>query len=427
MRKAFISMLLLALGGASPVAAQVPGIMDLTVAREGSTWRVDARFNAGGQELSNPVRDLTVQGNEIAFATTILGTEARFSGRLGNDSLTGTIEGLQRSAGIASGTWNLVRQKPGLASDGLSGNWMGSFIIHLSPQSLPPQKGWDVDFDARVARPAYVEQHPRVLFDEGHNNAGASAKHYRAFVDLITSDGYRVSVERQAFTKSVLSRYDLVIIVNAAGPHTNRAAQAFSEEECDALRDWVSGGGALLLITDHAPYSAAVAGLSKRFAFEISNGYTIDASHHNTEAGDLTELVFTREDGLVGEHAITQGRDPGERINRVMTFSGTSLKGPPGSVAILKLGDTAMDVVPPDRGPASPDQPAPDHKPVSAEGRAQGAAFSFGSGRVVVLCEAAMLSAQVTPQGVGFGMSVPGNDNRQLALNIVRWLSGLFK
>jgi hypothetical protein len=43
----------------------------------------------------------------------------------------------------------------------------------------------------------------------------------------------------------------------------------------------------------------------------------------------------------------------------------------------------------------------------------------------VVLGEAAMLTAQVAPKGFRFGMNVSGTDNRQLALNIMHWLSGL--
>jgi hypothetical protein len=86
-----------------------------------------------------------------------------------------------------------------------------------------------------------------------------------------------------------------------------------------------------------------------------------------------------------------------------------------------------MDILPPAHKPASPDEPAPDHRQVSAAGRAQGAALSFGKGRVVVLGEAAMLTAQVAPRVFRFGMNLPGIDNRQLALNIMHWLSGLLK
>jgi 2-polyprenyl-6-methoxyphenol hydroxylase-like FAD-dependent oxidoreductase len=69
----------------------------------------------------------------------------------------------------------------------------------------------------------------------------------------------------------------------------------------------------------------------------------------------------------------------------------------------------------------------PEHKQVSAAGRAQGIALQFGKGRIVVLGEAAMLTAQIAGKGFPFGMNTPGVDNRQLALNIMHWLSGLLK
>ena len=82
---------------------------------------------------------------------------------------------------------------------------------------------------------------------------------------------------------------------------------------------------------------------------------------------------------------------------------------------ILKLADTAVDL--------SMDA----DKPASAAGRAQGVAFSLGKGRVVVMGEAAELSAQVVGADEKFGMNVPGIDNRQLAINIMHWLSGLLE
>lgn len=61
-------------------------------------------------------------------------------------------------------------------------------------------------------------------------------------------------------------------------------------------------------------------------------------------------------------------------------------------------------------------------------GRAQGIAMTLGKGRVVVLGEAAMLSAQLAgPNKMPFGMNRTGIDNRQIALNIMHWLSGLLK
>lgn len=63
----------------------------------------------------------------------------------------------------------------------------------------------------------------------------------------------------------------------------------------------------------------------------------------------------------------------------------------------------------------------------SAAGRSQGLALRFGKGRVVVLGEASMLSAQLDAQGRPFGMNRAGIDNRQLALNILHWLSEAFE
>src|SRR4051812_13435152 len=66
----------------------------------------------------------------------------------------------------------------------------------------------------------------------------------------------------------------------------------------------------------------------------------------------------------------------------------------------------------------------------SAAGRAQGVALAFGAGRVVVLGEAAMLSAQVAElpgqPTIHMGMNLPGTDDQQFALNVIHWLSRLF-
>ena len=65
--------------------------------------------------------------------------------------------------------------------------------------------------------------------------------------------------------------------------------------------------------------------------------------------------------------------------------------------------------------------------PLAAGRGMQGLALKYGKGRVVVMGEAAELSAQI--YGVDpvekMGMNVPGCDNRKMALNLMHWLSGL--
>lgn len=198
------------------------------------------------------------------------------------------------------------------------------------------------------------------------------------------------------------------------------ARPAFSEQECDDVREWVHAGGALLLIADHRPFGAAAEILAKRFTVEMSKGYVFDTTYLDPKGNYRNELLFTRENGGLADHPVTRGRDETERINRVMTFVGQSLKGPAGSVALLKLADTSIDRQ--DLATSTPE--------VSAAGRSQGIAMKFGTGRVIILGEAAMLSAQVPLGSTAkekFGMNVPGIDNRQLALNIMHWLSGLLE
>jgi hypothetical protein len=218
-----------------------------------------------------------------------------------------------------------------------------------------------------------------------------------------------------------LKGFDVLVISNALGAERMNSPEAsnsaFTDAECDAVRDWVRAGGSLLLIADHAPMGAANQILGQRFGIEMSKMFTLDQQNYYKESDNPGSIVYTRESGRLADMAITNGRNESERVNKVIAFTGQSLKGPADSVAFMKLADTAEDRM-----------PGPDQKPVSAAGRAQGIALNFGKGRAVFLGEAAMLSAQITgPNQTKFGMNVPGIDNRQLALNIMHWLSRLLK
>ena len=277
----------------------------------------------------------------------------------------------------------------------------------------------DPGFNVRVDNPSYTKNFPRVLFDEAHNNFHTSTGRYKPFADLIFSDGYQVNVNRKPFSKESLQTHKVLIIANALGAEEmdeeGAAQSAFTEAEVKAVHDWVRGGGALLLIADHAPFGGAAETLAKAFDVTMSKGYVRDPEHSDPDAPGL--IIFSRENKLLLDHPITTGRDDGERINRVFTFTGQALKGPAGSVDFMKLGPAAMD---------RPSATATESVPVGGQG--QGIAFKFGKGRVVMMGEAAMLSAQLAgPQKRRMGMNVPGSDNRQLALNIMHWLSGLLK
>ena len=100
-----------------------------------------------------------------------------------------------------------------------------------------------------------------------------------------------------------------------------------------------------------------------------------------------TEAAFARLSDeqlltVVVDHPITIGRDPSELINRVETFYGQALIGPVGSTAFQRFADTAIYVSA--------------NRQQSAAGWAQGLGLDYGTGRVVVMGEAAELSAQLS-------------------------------
>jgi len=293
--------------------------------------------------------------------------------------------------------------------------------IFLALTCLPAiaQQQADPEFDTSVANPAYKKDGPRVMFDEAHHNFHTTDGRYKPFVDLLMDDGYNVIRNRQSFSKTRLSGFKILVIANALGAEEDddegADKSAFNDDEIAAVADWVKSGGALLLIADHAPFGGAAAALANRFGVDMSKGYTFDPQ--NSVAGSPTDLIFSRDNKLLTSHPITEGRNENERVKLVRSFTGQSLKGPEGSVDILKLSDSATD---------SPAYQAATS--VSAAGRAQAIAMKFGKGRVVVHGEAAMLSAQITgAEKRTMGMNVPGNDNKQYALNLMHWLSGILK
>ena len=267
----------------------------------------------------------------------------------------------------------------------------------------------DPQFNSKVEHPAYTDTGPEILFDEGHQNFHTMENGYKPFADLLRNDGYRIRANRGPFTASMLTGVSTLVIVNALGPDGHETRPAFTDAECTTIADWVASGGSLLLVADHSPFGSAARNLAASFGVKMFLRYARDDENSD---GDNERLVFSRSNGLLVDHPITEGRDASERLNKVVTFTGQSLTGPPGSVPFLKLADNAYDWE--SRKVRYP-----------ARGHAQGIALQFGKGRVVVLGEAAVLTAQIDPLGFKFGMNRPGSDDRQFVLNIMHWLSGL--
>ena len=297
----------------------------------------------------------------------------------------------------------------------------------------PPQDA-DAAFRPRVEAPAFAERPwPRLVIDEGHANVHTADGRYRAFARLMERDGFRVRSGEGRITPEALRNADIFVTANALGYKgmaqqlANRAGlerivrlevDAFDDQEIERLAAWVSDGGRALIVADHAPAATAARRLAQAFGVEMTTWWAEDSGH--SVEGNLATLVFSREHGLLGDHAILRGRSDAEQINRVMTFTGQALKPGPHGEVLLRFSPTAREY---------PYRVSREQQGRSAAGLAQAVAVRFGKGRVVVVGEAAALTAQriEIPGGAPLlmGMNRPGTDNQQFALNIAHWLMGL--
>lgn len=277
-------------------------------------------------------------------------------------------------------------------------------------------KQYDSDFDPTVEHAAYTTEHPLVTFDAGHHNRHSIKSSYRPFAELLRHDGYRVEESRGIIAPPILRGVRVLAIVTAMGEDEKNETAAFSEAECAAIQQWVARGGSLLLVTDHYPFGQAVTSLARRFGVEMAGGMTFDERNYDESSRDDSQLVFSRENGLLAKHPINDG------VSRVVTFTGQSIRG---GAPLLRLSDSAVHraahprverrggdvLVNVEYGPPQP-----------ASGWAQAVAVQHGAGRVVVTGEAAMLTAQRDGDR-RIGMNLPGVDNKRWILNVLHWLS----
>jgi len=313
-------------------------------------------------------------------------------------------------------------------------------ILCIALHAVAQQQVTDPDFQPEVVKPAYPNGGPTVAIDEAHDNFHTMGGQYAPLTALLRKDGYEVVPLTGTFEKEKLAGIRVLVIANARNLKAilsgDISKPAFTDHECDVITTWVRTGGSLLLIADHAPFGNAADNLARRFGVTMGKGWAFDRS---STGGITTQLDFSRQNSLLGEHAITSGRNLSETVNTIRAFTGQSLTIPTGASVLMKLSPTARDAATPADMDAEDaairglhlSEPAYGSRSTSAAGKAQGLAMRVGKGRIVVLGEAALLSAQIIrytdrePRDMKIGMNTDGNDDRQFALNVFHWLSGL--
>jgi hypothetical protein len=261
-----------------------------------------------------------------------------------------------------------------------------------------------------------------VYIDEGHNNFHTIDGRYLPFARLLERDGYTVEGYKGTFEKDRLKGCRILVISNALNElNTEKwylpTPSAFTPQEIQSVGEWVKSGGSLFLIADHMPMGGAAADLASAFGFVFSNGFAVDTVRPGP-------IAFTRTTEALCDNIITNGRDPSERVDTVVTFTGQAFTIPDDASSILRFDDRYVMLLPDTAWVFNKNTTM-----INIDGWSQAALRKYGKGRVVVGGEAAMFTAQLAgPQMYRAGMNSPeAKENHQLLLNIIHWLDGIIK
>ena len=295
----------------------------------------------------------------------------------------------------------------------------------LLSASLPcvAQQVADREFAPAVSPPAFVEgKGPVVCLDEAHHNFHTLDGRFRPFGALLRRDGYVVAPNGAAFDETSLSACAALVIANAQpsdadwNTYPTPTPSAFAPAEIAAVRDWVQGGGRLLLIADHMPLAGAASNLAAAFDVEFTDGFAFAGVNDEAKA---KPTLFRLDEGTLADHPILRGRHTGEAITQLRSFTGQAFRAP-GAQPLMVLPAGFVSLHPAKAWAFDDATPR-----VDVGGWLQGAVKEVGAGRAAFFGEAAMFTAQVTgAEHRPMGMNAPGAEqNAQFVLNLLHWLT----
>ncbi len=274
-----------------------------------------------------------------------------------------------------------------------------------------------------VQRSAYpLGEGPVVLLDLGHNNVD-DPEFPPILTEWLTQDGYVVRQLSTRFDEDALASVDIVISKNPLstynlGNWSLPTPSPFSPGEIELLYNWVSSGGALLLVIDHMPVAGAAEKLTSTFDFEISNGFALDERYLYTYDKEVIHaagrVTFRRSDGSLADHPVTNGRTIVERVDSVVTAVGSAFRLPPDGQSLLTLGTSFVSLLPESSWEFDDTTPRQ-----AIGGWSQAGLARVDSGRVAVLGDARLLRSALEDTETW------ALQNPQFTLNVVHWLSGL--
>jgi hypothetical protein len=307
-----------------------------------------------------------------------------------------------------------------------------TLVLALCSVPLVAQQGPDRLYQPPISKPAYDKgSGPVVCVDGAHTNFHTLDDGFFAFGELLRRDGYVTRSNDSPFTRQALQSCDVLVIANAQpgsadwNSYPYPTPSAFTDDEITAVRTWVEGGGALLLIADHLPLAGAAASLAATFGVKFTNGFALEGyeTPAEREASLGKPTIFSNASQTLRPHAIVRGRDPNESVTSIRTFTGQAFQAD-GAAPLLVFPKGFIVLMPEKAWQFRADTPR-----IPADGWLQGAVMLVKTGRAAFFGEAAMFTAQVAgPDRFPIGMNAPmAEQNHRLVLNLMHWLSGILQ
>jgi len=283
------------------------------------------------------------------------------------------------------------------------------------------------DFDyVHVFDPLQVEHGGRIVIDRFHNTI------YRQYegpeigtdvmLDILERDGFRITYLDDEPTPERLDSGDVLIMhglpsdeIELPGGDVSYRS-GLSDESVDAIVRHVDSGGGLFLALSHFPGGTGAKALLDAFAVQFRDGYLWheSAPSFNDPVDGTCSHFFgmSPQDGTVrSNHPALAGGLPVERVDflcgaAVFREPADVILGfPPGSrnylenAAVFEVSDHYAGVI----------------------------GFPFGQGRVVIATDQGMFRNFILTfdetEDVYVTLTSPHNDNADLMINLMRWLS----
>lgn len=295
-------------------------------------------------------------------------------------------------------------------------------------QSSSQPQAADTDYRFSNADPAFAAGNgPQITIHRAvspYLERGAFAP----FASLAESDGFKVGFLDAPLTADELGKADILVIANAYSPDYKaysslEAPSVYSAETIGMIRDWVAGGGSLLLIADHSPFAGGTIKLAEAFGFTYMTGTVLAKGSLISRPEEHIDFRREGEGRMIGrlnEHPITDGSTGRAPVSRFYTFGGQAFIPPATADNLMIVPDHYETLLTNSFFREFDTAPR-----IDSGGLSQGATLRLGDGRLAVFGEAGAFTAQTMENGPPIGLAHPeAGENAEFVLATLRWLAG---